>query len=115
METQDRRQVQARTMMCIVAKMSRKYHLGYPISINLQVNKVFNHGMGSLAFARAVPEHKVLLLNSNLLGKRELERFARLVSLFAGWRIVQVRLGYPEWYFTRDLKSIYIESIKKRK
>lgn len=115
METQGRRQVQARTMMSIVARMSRNYHLGYPISINLQVNKVFNHGMGSLAFARAVPEHKVLLLNSNLLSRRELGRFTRLVLLFAGWRIVQVRLGYPEWYFTKDLKSIYIESIKERK
>jgi hypothetical protein len=115
METQGRRQVQARTMMRIVTKMSRNYHLGYPISINLQVNKVFNHGMGSLAFARAVPEHKVLLLNSNLLSKRELERFTRLVSLFTGWSIVQVRLGYPEWYFIKDLKFIYIESIKKRK
>lgn len=109
----DKKQVQACTLMNIVARMSRNYGLGFPVVINLQVSKVFNHGMGSLAFARAVPEHRVLLLNSIILNKRELERFTRLVTLFGGWRVVQVSLGYPEWYFVKDLKDIYLKSIKK--
>lgn len=108
MKTKDPREVQARTIMYIVKRMSRNYHCGFPIVIDFQLNKVFNHGMGSLAFVRAVPEYRVLILNSLILNKRELERFTRMITLFKGWRIVFERLGYPEWYQVKDLKTLYM-------
>lgn len=103
----ERNKVQARTIMDVSLGMSRNYHMGFPIAYAWQINKVFNHGMGSLAFVRAVPEDKVLLINKNLMNKREKARFERMLTLFKGWSLVEVSLGYPEWYFIRDLKDVY--------
>lgn len=98
--------VQANTLMNIAFKMSRQYRSSFP-PVGWQFSKVFNRGMGSLAFMRAVPEEKVVLVNKNLANKAELRRIGNLLKLFRGWRLVEVRLGYPEWYSIRDLYYVY--------
>lgn len=99
-------QTQARTLLDILYRGSRQYTACWP-PVNWQFAKVFNHSMGALAFARAVPEDRVLLVNRGLSNKRELRRFENVLKLFRGWRLVEVSLGYPEWYNIRDLYWVW--------
>lgn len=102
----EKNETQAKTIIDIAYKMSRTYCPNFP-PVRYQFSKIFNHGMGALAFLRAVPEDRVLLVNECLASKRECERFENLLKLFKGWRLEKVRLGYPEWYSVRDLREMY--------
>ena len=110
----EKNETQAKTIMEIARKMSKNYRSCFP-PVPYQISKVFNHGMGSLAFLRAVPEDKVLLINRGLMSKSERARFEKMLEVFKGWRIVEVSLGYPDWYFTRDLRDMYIKMKKESK
>ena len=67
-----------------------------------QANKVFNRGMGSLAFVNFLVDEKVILVNKVLANKRDIEI---IQTNFPEWKIEFVSLGYPDWYETKNLKA----------
>lgn len=67
-----------------------------------QANKVFNRGMGSLAFVNFLVDEKVILVNKVLANKRDMEL---IQTNFPEWKIEFVSLGYPDWYETKNLKA----------
>ena len=67
-----------------------------------QANKVFNGGMGSLAFVNFLVDEKTILVNKVLANKKDIEL---LNTNFPEWQIEFVSLGYPDWYEIKNLKS----------
>ena len=67
-----------------------------------QADKVFNNGMGCLAFVKFLVDEKTVLVNDTLADKKDIEI---LKSNFPEWQIEFVSLGYPDWYFIKNLKS----------
>lgn len=67
-----------------------------------QANKVFNRGMGSLAFVNFLVDEKVILVNKVLANKRDMEL---IQTNFPEWKIEFVSLGYPDWYEIKNLKA----------
>lgn len=93
---------QAATILGIIKGMSRKYRHG---DAERKLEKVFNHGCDRVAAVQVLPKTRQVLLNGVALSSRERKRVGRLLNLFKGWEAVTVYLGYPEWYFIRDLES----------
>lgn len=67
-----------------------------------QADKVFNRGMGSLAFVNFLIDEKTILVNKVLANKRDIEL---IKNNFPEWKIEFVSLGYPDWYDTKNLKA----------
>ena len=68
-----------------------------------QVNKTFNHGQGSLAFAQFIDSKKIILVNKLLANKKDIEI---IESNFPDWKIQFVELGYPDWYNIKLLSQM---------
>jgi hypothetical protein len=67
-----------------------------------QANKVFNEGMGSLAFVNFLVDEKTILVNKVLANKKDIEL---IKNNFPEWKIEFVSLGYPDWYNIKNLKT----------
>lgn len=65
-----------------------------------QVNKVFNHGMGSLALFQFDGCEKSVYVNILLANKSDWQVLKKSAP---NYRPIAVQLGYPDWYFTREL------------
>lgn len=65
-----------------------------------QVNKVFNHGMGSLALFQFDEGEKSVYVNILQANKSD---WRVLKNLAPDYRPIAVQLGYPDWYFIREL------------
>ena len=65
-----------------------------------QVNKVFNHGTGSLALFQFDGGEKSVYVNTLLANKSD---WRVLKKLAPGYRPIAVQLGYPDWYETKQL------------
>lgn len=84
-----------------LVKMKRSYHWSYNLIPN-QIHKTFNNGMGSLALFEAIPEEKVLLVNTCLANSSD---YRNASTALPDYTIEKVSLGYPDWYFKRSLKN----------
>lgn len=65
-----------------------------------QVNKVFNHGMGSLALFQFDGCKKSVYVNTVLANKSD---WQVLKNFAPSYRPIAVQLGYPDWYFIKEL------------
>lgn len=67
-----------------------------------QVNKVFNHGMGSLALFQFDGCEKSVYVNTILANKSDWEVLKKSAP---DYKPIAVSLGYPDWYFIRELHN----------
>lgn len=65
-----------------------------------QVNKVFNHGTGSLALFQFDICEKFVFVNTVLANKSD---WQVLKNLAPNYRPIAVSLGYPDWYSIKML------------
>lgn len=65
-----------------------------------QVNKVFNHGMGSLALFQFDGCKKSVYVNTVLANKSD---WQVLKNLAPSYQPIAVQLGYPDWYSIKML------------
>lgn len=75
-----------------LVRKNRKY-VKHSLSRGI-VEKTFNNGMGSLALYRFSGGNKVV---ANTVVEKKADR-SRLLALFPGSDIIEVELGYPEYY-----------------
>lgn len=79
-------------------KSNRNYR--HDMCNSLIVEKVWNHGMGSLDLFRFYPEKKTICINRCLFNssdERKLKEFCRDAHI-ENWERVFVSFGYPEYY-----------------
>lgn len=70
------------------------------------VQKVWNHGHGSLALFRVYPRKHVIVVNYSLFNLSDAPKLAHLINelekayprSFRKWNVFRASLGYPEYY-----------------
>ena len=82
---------------------NRRIYKSSVTGAGIGVNKIFNDGNGSLIFANFIPEEKVILLNKCICRNTDIKN---VKSVFPDWTIEMCEIGYPDWYFIHDLRSV---------
>lgn len=70
------------------------------------VQKVWNHGHGSIALFRVYQKKRVIVVNSAFFNMSDIPKLANLIvaletaypATFHKWKTRSVSLGYPEYY-----------------
>ena len=89
-------------MLSQFVKTNKNYR-GYDLRLNI-VDKVWNHGMGSINLFRFYADRKIIVINRTFFNKwdeRKLKEFCRDFHL-EEWKWRFSHLGYPD-YYTKNL------------
>ena len=76
----------------------KNYRFDSPLKYN--VNKVFNHGMGSLSLFRFDNKSDTVFVNSVIANSKDMERLNNFLNTngMEDWHIQKKEYGCPDWY-----------------
>lgn len=79
-------------------KTYKNYRFDSPLKYN--VNKVFNHGMGSLSLFRFDVKSHTVFVNSALANSKDMDRLNLFLNEnnMTDWNIQKKEYGYTDWY-----------------